>query len=236
MQNPPDRPALANRDALGAYLLPYFAYLGPGLLPAGMLSPPMDYGLRIVATAAALAWGWRRFPRLTGPGSPVASVGVGVAAGLAGTLLWVALKQPFVAATVPAWGEAAWAARLAASGLVVPVFEELAMRGLVLRLVLQWQEARAAGAEKPFEEALDRRSVKDVAPGAWSPLAVAVSTLAFMAMHDPATEWPAAAAYGALMAGLWIVRRDLLSCIVAHGVTNVVLACYVRATGAWALW
>ena len=38
------------------------------------------------------------------------------------------------------------------------------------------------------------------------------------------------------MAGLWIVRRDLLSCIVAHGVTNVVLACYVRATGAWALW
>ena len=128
------------------------------------------------------------------------------------------------------------AARLAASGLVVPVFVELAMRGLVLRLVLQWQEARAAGAEKPFEEALARRSVKDVAPGAWSPLAVAVSTLAFMAMHDPATEWPAAAAYGALMAGLWIVRRDLLSCIVAHGVTNVVLACYVRATGAWALW
>ena len=236
MQKSPDRPALVNRDLLIAYLLPYFAYLGPGLLPAGTLSPLADYAVRIAATAAALAWGWRRLPKLTGPGSPAVSVGVGILAGLAGTVLWVALKQPFVAATVPAWGEAAWAARLVASGLLVPIFEEFAMRGLVLRLVLQWQEARAAGAEKPLDEVLDRRSVNDVAPGAWSPLAVAVSTLLFMASHDLATEWPAAAAYGALMASLWIVRRDLLSCVVAHAVTNLVLACYVRATGAWALW
>lgn len=236
MQNPSDRPAPVNRDLLLAYLLPYFAYLGPGLLPDSMLSPLADYGLRILATTAALAWGWRRFPKLTGPGSPAASVGVGVAAGIAGTGLWVALKEPFVAGTVPAWGDAIWAARLAASGFLVPIFEELAMRGLLLRGVVQWQEARAAGAEKPLEEVLDRRSVNEIAPGAWTPLAVALSTLVFMASHDPATEWPAAAAYGALMAGLWIVRRDLLSCIVAHGVTNLALACYVRATGAWALW
>jgi hypothetical protein len=38
------------------------------------------------------------------------------------------------------------------------------------------------------------------------------------------------------MAALWIVRKDLLSCIVAHAVTNLGLGLYVRATGSWALW
>ena len=100
----------------------------------------------------------------------------------------------------------------------------------------RWQEARAAGISGAFDEVLERRSLNDVPAGAWTPLAVIISTLVFMAGHDPATEWVAAAAYGALMASLWILRRDLLSCIVAHGVTNVALAFYVRATGAWALW
>jgi hypothetical protein len=49
-------------------------------------------------------------------------------------------------------------------------------------------------------------------------------------------EWPAAAAYGLLMAALWVWRQDLWSCIVAHGVTNLTLGAYVVATGSWAIW
>ena len=87
----------------------------------------------------------------------------------------------------------------------------------------------------PFGHALHERSIGDVRPGAWTPLALALSSVLFALGHAPA-EWPAALAYGALMAGLWIVRKDLLSCITAHAVTNASLALYVSVSGEWALW
>ena len=64
---------------------------------------------------------------------------------------------------------------------------------------------------------------------------MAISVAAFTLGHSP-PEWPAAAVYGLLMTGLWIIRRDLLSCVVAHAVTNIALAFYVRSTGQWGLW
>jgi membrane protease YdiL (CAAX protease family) len=74
-----------------------------------------------------------------------------------------------------------------------------------------------------------------VAPGAASLLSVAASTALFALGHR-APEMPAAVAYGLLMAGLWVVRRDLLSCVAAHATTNVALALYVRETGSWGVW
>jgi membrane protease YdiL (CAAX protease family) len=62
-----------------------------------------------------------------------------------------------------------------------------------------------------------------------------ISSLAFAAGHAPG-EWVAATAYGLLMAGLWVWRRDLLSCVVAHSVTNVTLALWVWKTGQWSVW
>jgi hypothetical protein len=100
---------------------------------------------------------------------------------------------------------------------------------------VQWDEARRAGSRDPLGDALHERSVLDVAPGAWTPAAVAISTVAFAAGHAPG-EWPAALAYGLLMAGLWIGRRDLLSCVVAHAATNASLAWWVHRTGEWTLW
>jgi hypothetical protein len=38
------------------------------------------------------------------------------------------------------------------------------------------------------------------------------------------------------MAGLWAWRRDLLTCVVAHAVTNLSLAILVWHTGRWELW
>ena len=38
------------------------------------------------------------------------------------------------------------------------------------------------------------------------------------------------------MALLWMRRKDLLTCITAHAVTNLTLAAYVAATGNWHYW
>ena len=112
------------------------------------------------------------------------------------------------------------------------------MRGFVLRFALQWDLARrdpgAAGAD-PLGVALDQRSIGDVTPGAATPLAVLISTLLFMAGHG-LEQYPAAFVYGILMASLWIVRGDLLTCVTAHAVTNTALALYIRASDAWTLW
>ena len=82
---------------------------------------------------------------------------------------------------------------------------------------------------------LDNNSIDTVAPGAWSVMAITISTIAFTAGHLM-IEWPAAVAYSLLMSLLWIIRKDLLSCMVAHGVTNFFLALYVYSTGHWGFW
>jgi membrane protease YdiL (CAAX protease family) len=125
--------------------------------------------------------------------------------------------------------------RVAAATLVVPLAEELLCRGYILGLVTQWWQARRAGSRAPFVEAFDKRSLHQLAPGAWTGVAVVVSALAFASGHAPA-QWLAALAYGVLMASLWIVRGDLLAPITAHAVTNGVLYLYVFATGSWWLW
>jgi membrane protease YdiL (CAAX protease family) len=225
----------SNRRLLLPYLLPFLLYIGIGAVAGDSLSREISYATRLVATSAALIWAWRLYVPLTGPKSKASSVAVGAAFGLLGTILWVALRRPFVSAGSEVWSEAAFWLRVSAATLVVPLFEELLMRGYVLRFTVQWDRARGSGAAQALGEALDRCSIDEVEPGAWTPLAVLISTGIFTLGHTIA-EWPAAIAYGLLMAGLWIIREDLLSCVTAHAVTNLSLALYVRGTGQWALW
>ena len=232
MHGPPKR---SNRALLVPYLLPYLLYTGFAFIPPAWLSREINYAARLAATAVALVWAWRRYVPLRGPSPAAASMVVGAAAGLAGTALWVALVDPFVESGGEAWSALAFWLRVAAAGSVVPLFEELLMRGYVLRLVVQWERARHAGIPNAFAQALDRRSISEVEPGAWSPLAVLIATGVFALGHSSA-EWTAAVAYGLLMAELWILRKDLLSCVTAHVATNLGLALYVRVTGHWALW
>jgi membrane protease YdiL (CAAX protease family) len=225
----------SNWAVLFSYVLPYFVYVGVLSIPESAIPKPVAYGLATVASAAALARGWRWYLPLRGPRSPVVSVVVGVAAGLLGTALWILIKDPFYDDAGEAWAPAAFWGRLVASSTVVPVFEELLFRGLVLLGAVQWDEARRAGSRDALGEALHDRSVRDVAPGSWTGAAVAISTLTFAAGHAPG-EWPAATVYGLLMVALWVTRRDLLSCVVAHAATNLSLALWVRTTGEWTLW
>lgn len=232
MTAPPER---SNRVLLAPYALPYLLYVGLAAVPGDWIGREASYALRIAVCGGALAWGWRFYVPLRGPASVAGSLGWGAVAGLAGAALWIGLVAPFAPVGGAAWAESAFALRLLAAGTLVPLFEELLMRGYVLRLAVQWDRARAAGEPEPLAQAFDRQSIADVEPGAWTPLALAIATLLFAAGHA-SYEWPAALAYGLLMGGLWIARKDLLSCVFAHAVTNVALAVYVRTAGAWQLW
>jgi membrane protease YdiL (CAAX protease family) len=159
----------------------------------------------------------------------------GVLAGMAGVLIWVMATELFAGDGGEPWPLAAYYLRVASAALLAPLVEEQLIRGYVLRFVLQWQDAKAAGAEDPFHVAWAERSVFEIEPGRISAWSVAISTAVFAAGHG-FSEIPAAILYGLLMCGLWHWRRDLLSCVVAHAATNLALAWYVRAYGEWSLW
>lgn len=220
---------------LFTFVAPYFAYVLALMLPEELVPKAWSYGIATVTSAAAIAWAWRWYLPFRGPRSVSGSVLAGIAAGVAGTALWLAIKAPFYEAGGDAWAAGAFWMRVLASGTVVAVFEEQLFRGLVLRGAVVWDRLRKAGAKDPLGDMLHEHTPADVAPGVWTPAALAISSLAFAAGHAPG-EWVAATAYGLLMAGLWIWRKDLLSCVVAHSVTNVTLALWVWRTGQWSVW
>ena len=217
------------------YVLPYFLYVAIGALADPRTHAELAYSARLLAVGGALAFFWREYRPLTGPRAVAGSLFAGVVAGLAGTGLWVALRLPFPAGSPAPWSDSAWLARALGSTALPPFAEELLFRGFALRVILLWERARAERRPLPFQDALERSSLADVAPGAWSALAVLGSSVLFAAGHTPA-EWVAASAYGVLMCALWIARGDLVSCICAHAVTNAALALYVRASGQWGSW
>lgn len=229
----PRRPT--NYALLFPYAAPFFAYVLVVGRGSEMLGDAMGYALAAVAALAALAWARRWLLPLRGPGSVWGSIGLGVLGGLAGTLLWVVLKAPFVEADGEAWEPAAFWWRLSVSAAVVPFVEEWLFRGLVLRGATQYLLARRDGGPDPLGRTLHERSIDDLPAGTWTVFGLVFSSVIFAAGHAPA-EWLAAIAYGLLMGSLTIWRRDLLTAVVAHGVTNAVLALYVRYTAQWALW
>ncbi len=227
---------ITNRQLLLPYAAPYLAYAGIASIPRDYLSAEASYLLRLVVVPLLLVWAWRWYCSLRGPRSLAGSILVGAGAGLVGLVVWIGLLAPFVpTARAEPWSTPAFLLRLVSAGLVVPLFEELIMRGFVFRFGLQWHRAWRDRVREPLHTALDRRSVNEVEPGGWTWFAVLLSMLVFTSGHA-LHEWPAALAYGLLMALLWMHRRDLISCVTAHAVTNISLALFVLATGSWQYW
>ena len=232
---PPPQRESPNADLLLPYFAPYAAYVGVGAL-ASDLSRPTDYAIRIVVTGLVLRAMWKHYPPLTGPRPVVGSALVGAGAGLLGVIVWIALVLPFQdARSGDPFDAPAFALRLSAATLLVPFIEELLFRRYILGFVTQWGEAHRSGISGAFSVALDQRSVRRLAPGAWTGAAVVLSSAAFALGHAPA-QWIAAFAYGLLMAALWIARGDLIAPIVAHAVTNLVLYVFVFFSQNWGLW
>ena len=156
--------------------------------------------------AGLIGWGWKQYVSLSGPGNVAISVVWGVVAGLAGLCLWILMLEPFLKPNPTPWKPSAFYLRLIAASLLVPVFEELLMRGYVFRVAYQWAIERRTKAENALGKVLAERSINDFVPGAWNLWAVVISSIVF-AMGHHMKEWPAAILYGLLMSLLWILRK-----------------------------
>lgn len=212
--------AAATTDATAAYLLPFL-----GILAAGMISRAVSsgfetwYALRLAAAAVALAIGWQPLRRLDWrPGWRGMAVGAGV------FVLWLGAARlvlaphgmPAALAAMPARARDVWiACRILTAVVVVPVAEELAYRGYLMRRLL----------------ARDFASVPFASVG-WMPLLV--TAVAFGALHG--ALWLPGIAAGVAY-GLVLTRTGRMGeAVAAHISTNLLLAAWVLAAGQWQLW
>jgi len=204
-----------------AYLMPFLAILAAGML-AGALSNGFDwlYALRVIAAAGAL-WYFRGTYRQLDwrVGWQAAGFGVGV------FLLWIGLEplirsehigQPAALALASPGMRYAWLVlRIVGAVVTVPIAEELAFRGFLLR--------RLVSAD--FESVAWRAF-------AWTPFLI--SSVAFGLLHGE--RWLAGTIAGMVYAFAMQRRGRIGEAVVAHAVTNALLAGYVLATGNWQLW
>jgi CAAX prenyl protease-like protein len=109
----------------------------------------------------------------------------------------------------------AWiAARALGSIVTVPIIEELAFRGFLLRRIVSSDFTKVR-----YEQ--------------WHWPAVIISSIAFAAAHQ---QWIGGFAAGVAFAYAQ-KRRGLLSdAIVAHATSNALITVHVLSTGAWSLW
>lgn len=177
------------------------------------------YPIITVLEAAVLAWYWRQLPPMI-PTAPMLSLWVGIV----GVVLWIGLDPVVVRYDQPLIGrnpfqlypaDEAWLLfgfRLVGISLCVPVMEELFWRGFLMRWLIK----------EDFES---------VPLGAFQPFSFWVTTACFAGVHG--AEWPLALVVG-IVYGVWFVRtKSLGNIMLAHGVTNLLLAIYCLTTNDW---
>lgn len=104
--------------------------------------------------------------------------------------------------------------RIIGAVLLVPIFEELLIRGWLIRFLVR-----------------DRFLAVPMGTFTWLSFA---GTLAFMGLTHH--EWLAAVICSAAFNGLLYWRKDLFLCVLAHAAANLALAVWVLTNGAWAFW
>jgi len=215
------RPAVTeSRSAV--YLAPFMAILAVSLLThAASAGFEWLYPLRFIAACCALWFLRRHYQAMdwslswTGP-----VVGVAVA------VLWIALERfihpsasgsmPVALAGASAATRTAWISiRAVAAATTVPIAEELAFRGFLLRRLMA----------EDFET---------IPLGRVTWPALLVSSIAFGALHGG--RWIAGMLAG-LLYGFAAARRGRLGdAVVAHATTNALLAIYLLLCNQWQLW
>ncbi|MEM7306317.1 MAG: exosortase E/protease, VPEID-CTERM system [Planctomycetota bacterium] len=198
------------------WLLPLLVLVGGGLL-TGAFAADVDLLAPLAALAAgALAWRARaRLPDLSPHWSPVA-----VGAGALVFALWV----PLAGRSETSWEElralpslllAGWLAlRCLATVLIVPIVEEVAFRGYLLRLL---QSPR-------FDE---------VPLGRLTAFSVVGSSVLFGLLHQ---SFVAATLAGMIFALVLARRARLGDAVVAHATANGLLVAWALGTGQLGLW
>ena len=203
-----------------AYVLPLLAVLAAGML-ARAVSGGFEtlYAARLVAGGLVLWFCWPKLARLEWRFS-----WRGPAAGIAVFTLWMCASHLLVPASAMPEALAAmtspqrwlWiAARVVASVITVPIAEELAYRGYLLRRLT----------------AADFEAVRFQAVGRWS---LFLSSLAFGLAHG--SMWLPGIAAGAIYGALLMRTGRFGEAVAAHVTANGLIAAGVLFAGQWQLW
>lgn len=215
-----DRVDLAGENPTAAYLMPLLSILAAGMLSRALSSGfETLYALRLVAGAIALGFCW---PKLTGLDWRFSWRSI--IAGLAVFLLWMFAAHflsapsamPEALSTMPHAHRILWIiARVMASVTTVPLAEELAYRGYLLRRITASQ----------FE------SVRFETVGPWGLL---VSSVVFGL--GSGFMWLPGTASGVIYGVLVIRTGRIGEAVSAHVTANALLATWVLTAGQWQLW
>jgi exosortase E/protease (VPEID-CTERM system) len=209
-------------DATAAYLIPFLA-----ILAAAMISRAVSggfewlYPLRFFAAAAALWFFRSQYTSLDwhfGWYAPVA--------GCAIFAMWIGLdsqssvrtEDPVGAgvASLPQVARVVWLMfRTLAAVVTVPIAEELAFRGFLLRRLIS-------------------RDFEALNPRKFTYFSVLASSVAFGILHGD--RWLAGILAGIGYAAVFLFRGRIGDAVVAHATTNALLAAWILKRGAWYMW
>ena len=116
---------------------------------------------------------------------------------------------------IPRWLALSWIfLRAVGSVITVPIAEELVFRGYLLRRLISGDFVK-------------------VSPSQVSKLAIVISSAAFGALHS---RLLAGIIAGVLYSLIYLRRGRLGEAVTAHAITNLMIAIFAIATGAWSLW
>ena len=213
-------PAAGAHDATAAYLMPLLAILAAGMV-AHAVSAGFDflYPLRVLGAVAAL-WAYR----LSYDTLDWRFTWRGVSTGVAIFGVWAAVAHfvttpaamPDDLARLPGAARDAWlGCRTAAAIITVPIAEELAYRGFLMR--------RIAGAAF---ESVGLQSVR------WP--AIIISAVVFGIMHG--SLWVPGIVAGIAYGAVAVKTGKIGESVAAHATTNALIAIQVLLLDQWQLW
>lgn len=213
------------RHPAAPYVAPFAVYMlflmGEGAIARSVY---WLYPLKALAVAATIVWAWRgvrddlreRGGLLFGALIGVLALGVWI-----GPEILKITKADF---TVGGFNPARFDSplstvltvfRIAGAVLVVPVMEELFWRGWMIR----W---------------LEKVDFRSVPLGLFTWESFGITVVLFGLEHG--ALWHVGMITGALYNWILYRTRSLWACILAHAITNLLLAAYVLATGKWGYW
>lgn len=189
----------------------------------------MEYPLRVVFLTGIL-WVFSRHVIDFRVKSPLLSIGVGVAV----FVIWVAPE------TINEAYRSHWLFSNSLTGTVSTSLDPVHRDDWV---VLVFRTIRAAVLVPIIEELFWRAWLMrwlinphftSVPLGAWTVSSMLISAVLFASEHGP--YWEVGLIAGLAYNFLMVRTKSLGDCILAHGVTNLILSSYVIATGRWHYW
>jgi len=221
----PEPSPMATRNPTAAYLGPFLAIVATAMVTGAMSDGQFDrlYSARIIAAVAVLivfrqayaGWRWSWSWSALAVGAIVFFIWIALVPASGSDEKGSGITLARNLAEMPAWGAACWlAARTFGSVVIVPLAEELAFRGYLVRRLISANFETVSGANLTWP-------------------ALIVSSVLFGAIHQ---RWVAGTIAGMLYGLVFRHDGQLGHAVLCHATTNAMIAACVLISGAWSLW